>query len=287
MSRLDAFRRVFRKKLLEGRLLGSTLQPTKFRWYNEDAWLLAAAKATPDGHVLTLNSASSVAMAPFTMQSLPYDPKKDLAYITLVVKVPEVLVVAKSLQANTVAELVSYARANPGKLNYGSAGSGTITHFGVELLKVAAKIDMVHVPYKGAAPAVADLVAGQVQLGVFDVPVVAPHIRAGSIRGLAVTSDKRAPTLPDVPSMVEAGYPTVNSDNWYGLVAAAATPPDTLKRLHTVATNTLRSKELAEQYEKVSGIPSPTTPEEYYAYMESEAKKWGAVIRAIGFKAEQ
>jgi tripartite-type tricarboxylate transporter receptor subunit TctC len=245
------------------------------------------AKAPADGYLLVMNSGSTVAIAPHSMVKMPYDVNKDLAFITSVVKVPEVLVVHPSVQAKSLAELVTYAKANPGKVNFGSAGSGTITHLAGELLKADAKVDMVHVPYKGAAPAVTDLVGGQVQMGVFDVPVVLQHIRSGALRALAVTSATRASSLPDVPTTADEKLPGVISDNWYGLVAPAATPAEVLKRIHAAATTTLRSKEVIEQYARVSGIAIPSSPEEYVKFVEAESKKWGTIIRTIGFKADQ
>ena len=243
-----------------------------------------AANAPPDGYTLVLNSASAVAMAPHSMVKMPYNPEKDLALITLVVKVPEVLVLHPNMPVKNLTELIAYAKANPGKINFGSAGSGTITHLAGELLKSEAKVEMTHVPYKGAAPAVTDLVGGQVQMGVFDVPVLLPHIRSGALRAIVITGTQRVATLPDVPTTVEEKYPNVNSDNWYGLAGAAAIPAEILKRIHTAATTALRSKELIEQYAKVSGVPIPSTSGEYATFMASESKKWGAVIRAIGFK---
>ncbi len=245
-----------------------------------------AAKSAPDGYTLVMNSGSAVAMAPHSMAKMPYDPRKDLAPITVVVKVPEVLVLHPSVPATTLAELVAYAKANPGKVNFGSAGSGTITHLAGELLKVEAKVDMVHVPYKGAAPAVTDLVGGQVQMGVFDVPVVLPHIRSGALKAVAITSAQRVSALPNVPTTVEEKYPRVISDNWYGLVAPAATPADVRKRIHEAATTALRSPQVIEQFNKVSGVASPSSPEEYAAFIEAESVKWGAIIKAIGFKME-
>jgi tripartite-type tricarboxylate transporter receptor subunit TctC len=244
----------------------------------------AVAKALPDGYVLGLNNQGSVAFAPFALSNMPYDPQKDLALITTVVKVPEVVVVHPSVPVSSLAELVAYAKANPGKVNYGSAGSGGITHLAGELLKIEAKVDLVHVPYKGAAPAVNDLLGGQVQMGVFDVPVVLPHIKAGKLKALAVTSAKRAPSLPEVPTTGELGYPKVISDNWYGLVAPAATPPDVLKRIHVAALAALQSPALLEQFGKVSGIAFPSTPQEYAAFVSEEQAKWSAIIKAIGFK---
>jgi tripartite-type tricarboxylate transporter receptor subunit TctC len=245
-----------------------------------------AAKSASDGYTLVLNSSSAVSIAPFSMTKMPYDPNKDLTLITTVVRVPEVIGVNPALPVNTLAELIAYAKANPGKVNYGSAGAGSITHLAGELLKVEAGIDMVHVPYKGAAPAVNDLLGGQVQMGVFDVPILLPHIRAGKLKALAITSARRAATLPDVPTTGEAGFPKVLSDNWYGLAGPAGLPPAILKRIHAAAIAALNTSELIEQYAKVSGVPMPASPEEYAVYLVQEQKKWGAVVKAIGFKAE-
>src|SRR5580765_5002091 len=230
----------------------------------------AAAKAAPDGYPLAFNNQGSVAMAPFAFASMPFDPRKDLALITVVVKVPEVVVAHPSLAVSTLAELIAKAKASPGKINYGSAGAGGITHLAGELLKAEAKVDLVHVPYKGAAPAVSDLLGGQVQMGIFDVPIVLPHVRSGKLKALAVTTAKRVPTLPDVPTTAELGYPKVISDNWYGLVVPAGTPADVVKRIHAAAVAGLRTKELNEQFERVGGVAFPTTPAEYRAFLDEE-----------------
>ncbi len=245
-----------------------------------------AAKAAPDGYTLVLNSGSTVAIAPFSMAKMPYDVKKDLAFITTVVLVPEVLAVNPSLPVNSLKELVEYARANPGKVNFGSAGGGTVTHLAGELLKVEAKINLVHVPYKGAAPAVTDMLSGQVQMGVFDVPVLISHIRAGKLKPLAVTSAKRTPLLPEVATTGELGYGSVISDNWYGLVGAAAIPPRIQKRLHDAAIAALRVPALVEAYGKVAGVPLPSSPEEYQVFVATEQAKWSKVVAAIGFKQQ-
>jgi tripartite-type tricarboxylate transporter receptor subunit TctC len=245
-----------------------------------------AAKSPPDGYTLVLNSSSAVSIAPFSMAKMPYDPLKDLALITTVVRVPEVLAVNPVLPVHSLAELVAYARANPGKINFGSAGSGTITHFAGESLKVEANINLVHIPYKGAAPAVQDLLGGQVQMGVFDVPILLPHIRSGKLKALAVTSARRAPSLPEVPTTADGGYPKVISDNWYGLVGPAGIPPLVLRRIHAAAVAALNSPELVEQYAKVSGVPMPSSPEEYAVFIAAEQARWGALVKAIGFKAE-
>jgi tripartite-type tricarboxylate transporter receptor subunit TctC len=188
------------------------------------------------------------------------------------------------MPVGTLAELIAYAKTNPGKVNFGSAGNGSITHLAGELLKAEAKIDLVHVPYKGAAPAVNDLLGGQVQMGIFDVPILLGHIRSGKLKALALTSAKRAPSLPDVPTTVELNYPNVNSDNWYGLVTAAATPPAIQRRIHAAAVAALKSKAVEEQFAKVGGMASPGTPQDYRSFIASEQAKWSKIVQAIGFK---
>jgi tripartite-type tricarboxylate transporter receptor subunit TctC len=243
-----------------------------------------ALKAAPDGYTLGFNSGSTLSIAPFSFAKLPYDVKKDVALITLVVRVPELLAVHPLLPVKSLAELIAYAKANPGKVNFGSAGGGSITHLAVELLKAEAKVDLVHVPYKGAAPAVNDLLGGQVQMGIFDVPVLLGHIRAGKLKALAVTSAKRTQALPDVPTTAEMSYPSVTSDNWYGLIVPAATPADILGRIHAAAMTALRSPAVIEQFARVSGVASPGTPQDYAAFLAAEQAKWSQVVSAIGFK---
>ncbi len=202
------------------------------------------------------------------------------------VRVPEVLAVHPSLPVNSVAELVDYAKKNPGKVNYGSAGGGSITHLAGELLKAEAKIDLVHVPYKGAAPAVNDLLGGQVQMGIFDVPILLGHIKSGKLKALAVTSATRAPALPEVPTTADAKLPNVTSDNWYGLIVPAATPADIQKRLNAAAVTALKSPAIVEQFARVGGVASPGTPQDYASFLAAEQAKWSQVVTAIGFKEQ-
>src|SRR3954468_10650588 len=243
-------------------------------------------KAAPDGYTLVFNSASPLVIAPFSFTKLPYDIKKDVALITVAVRVPEVLAVHPSVPASNLAELIAYAKANPGKVNFGSAGAGSITHLAGELLKSEAKIELVHVPYKGAAPAVDELLGVQVEMGICDVPVLLGHIRSGKLKALAVTSASRAATLPDVPATTELKYPNVNSDNWYGLVMPGATPAEIRKRVQAAAASALHSSTVQEQFARVGGVASPTTPQEYAKFIESEQAKWGRIVTAIGFKEQ-
>lgn len=278
----DIFGRAFAQALGTG--LGQTVIVENKSGVGGVLGMDAVAKSPPDGYTLGFNNQGSVAFAPFALSNVPYNPQKDFALITTVVKVPEVVVVHPSLPVNSLAELIKHAKANPGKINFGSAGAGGITHLACELLKAEAGVDLLHVPYKGAAPAVNDLLGGQVNMGIFDIPVVLPHIKAGKLKALAVTTAKRVSSLPDVPTTPELGYPKVISDNWYGLIAAAATPPDVLQRIHTAAMAALRSPALIEQFGKVSGSAAPMTPQEYTAFVAEEQRKWGAIIKAIGFK---
>lgn len=243
-----------------------------------------AAKATPDGYTWALSTAGAMAIAPFARIQMPYDPLKDLALVTLVAKVPEVLVINPSVPANNFKELIAHLKANPGKLNFGSSGGGSITHLAGELLKFEAKVDMVHIPYKGAAPALTDLLGNQVQMLVLDVPVVQSYIQAGKLKAIAVTSTKRVSTLPDVPSTAELGFPKVNSDNWFGLVGNAKIPLEIQQRMNAAAVFTLKQSSVAEAFAKFSAEPAPSTSPEFRNFLTAEQAKWGPVIKAIGFK---
>jgi tripartite-type tricarboxylate transporter receptor subunit TctC len=245
----------------------------------------AVAKAPPDGYTLGFAGAAALSTAPF-MMTMPFDAQKDLALVTLATRVPEVLVVTSKLGIKNLNELVAYAKARPGKVNFGSAGSGSITHLAGELLKTEAKLDLVHVPYKGTAPAVNDLLGGQIELIIADVPVLLPHIRSGAMVPLAVTSASRAPSVPQVPTTAEAGLPKVLSDNWYGLVAPARIAPDVLKRIHGAAVAALGSPSLVDVFGTQSAVASPSTPEEFASFVAAERTKWGPIIKATGAKME-
>jgi tripartite-type tricarboxylate transporter receptor subunit TctC len=246
----------------------------------------AAAKSAPDGYTICLAGAAALSAIPFMLSKMPFDWQKDLALLTLVVRVPEVLTVQPALGVNTFAEFVAYARANPGKINFGSAGAGSITHLAGELVKSEVKLDLVHVPYRGVGPAIGDMVGGHIQMIVGDVPFMLPHIRSGAIKALAVTSGARSSALPEVPSTAELGYPAINSDNWYGLVAPAGTPAEILDKLRRATVSVLTSAELKKQFDSQNAMPSPTTPQEFAAFVQAEQAKWGPVVRATGAKLE-
>ncbi len=246
----------------------------------------SVAKSPPDGYTIGLSSGSVLSALPFMTGKFPFDWQKDLALLTLVARVREVLVVHPSVPVSTLPELVAYAKANPRKISFGSAGTGTFTHLAVELLKLAAQIDVVHVPYRGAAPAVKDLLGGHIQMIVLDVPVLLPHIRSGAVKALAVTSATRTDALPDVPTTGEAGFKSVLSDNWYGLVAPAGMPADVDDKLRKAASGTLRSTELRKHFDTQDAVPSPSTPAEFTAFVHAERAKWEPVVNAVGIKLD-
>jgi tripartite-type tricarboxylate transporter receptor subunit TctC len=246
----------------------------------------ALAKSTPDGYTICLAGAAALSAIPFMVSKMPFDWRKDLALLTLAVRVPEVLIVHPALGVDTLDDFVAYARAHPGKINFGSAGAGSITHLAVELLKRETGIDLVHVPYRGVGPAVGDMLGGHIQLIVADVPFLLPHIRSGAIKALAVTSAARIPALPEVPATAELGYAAVNSDNWYGLVAPARTPADVLDTLRRASIAVLTSAELKKQFDSQNAAPAPTTPDEFAAFVQTEQAKWGPVVLATGVKLE-
>jgi tripartite-type tricarboxylate transporter receptor subunit TctC len=245
----------------------------------------ATAKSAPDGYTIGMNATGPSAIAPFMVPNMPFEDK-DLVALTPIALVQMIVAVSSRLPVNSVAELVAYAKANPGKINYGSSGPGGISHLAAELFKSAAGIDIVHVPYRGAAPAVQDLLAGQVQLVVLDVSVLLPHIRSGAIKPLTATSKTRSALLPDVPTTAEVGLPTVLSDNWYGLAAPAGIPQPVLDRIHAAAVAVLKTKEAAEPMLAQGAIIRPMTTAEFTDFIRQEREKWGPVVKASGAKME-
>jgi tripartite-type tricarboxylate transporter receptor subunit TctC len=241
----------------------------------------AVAKANPDGYTIGIVSASALVISP-TMEKVPYDVGRDFAPVTLAVTVPEMLVVASNFPANNMAELVALAKAQPGKFNFASAGVGGLPHLAGELLKLTAKIDIVHVPYRGAAPAINDLLGQQVQMAFLDLPVLLPHIKAGTLRPIALGAPQRAPTAPDVPTTAEVGMPDILIENWYGMVAPAKTPNNIIAALNRIANEAMADpsvkQKLADQGLTVAG----DTPEHFRGYIEAETKKWARVIKDAG-----
>jgi tripartite-type tricarboxylate transporter receptor subunit TctC len=245
---------------------------------------LSVAKADPDGYTLGIAASSALAMHVNLRESMPFHPLKDLALITQVVAVPELLVVNDKVPAKTVAELIAMAKADPGKITYASTGYGGTPHLAMELLKLTARIDLVHVPYTGAAPAVNDLLGGHVQAMFADLPVLIANVKAGKLRALGLGSKARAASLPDVPTMAELGLPQVEADNWYGLVAPIATPAPVLAKLYAAASEALRSAEVKEKLAAQGAIAVGNPPAEFEAYVKGEIERWGKVVAETGLK---
>jgi len=244
------------------------------------------AKAGSDAHILGLISASDGAIAQSLLPSMPYKPEDDLAADILVVRVQEVLVVDARLGITDFKTLLARLKAEPGKFSYGSAGTGGITHLAAELFKHETGTDMVHVPYRGAALAADGLAAGQVQVAILDLPGVLPHIRSGALKAIAITSDSHAALLPGVPTMLELGYPRVNSDNWYGLVSPSQSRRAERVRLHDAAATALKSKELIDAYASVGGIVGGGSAEAFDRFRRKEVEKWAEVIRRANIRFE-
>jgi len=239
------------------------------------------AKAAPDGYTVGIASAGALAISP-SMEKVAYDTLKDLQPVTLVAKVPEMLVVATSVPASNMKELVALAKAQPGKLNFASSGPGSMPHLAGELFKLTAKIDMTHVPYKGAAPAVNDLLGQQVQMVFLDLPVLLPQINAGKLRPIAVGAPERVASAPDVPTTAEVGMPDLLTENWYGMVAPAHTSPKIVAILNKAAVEAIKDSEVKEKLANQGAILVGDTPEQFAAYIDSETKKWAMVIKEAG-----
>src|SRR6476661_1034094 len=238
----------------------------------------AVAKAAPDGYTIAISSAGALAISP-SMEKVAYDTLKDFAPVTLVATVPEMLVVATNVPANDMKELIALAKAQPGKLNFASSGPGSLPHLAGELLKLTANIDIVHVPYRGAAPAVNDLLGQQVQMTFLDLPVLLPQIKAGSLRGIAMGSPQRAPTAMEVPTTAEAGMPNLRVENWYGMVAPAATPPAIIAALNRIATEAMADPAVKEKLASQGAELIGDSPEHFRDFIDAEITKWADVIR--------
>jgi tripartite-type tricarboxylate transporter receptor subunit TctC len=244
------------------------------------------AKAKPDGYTIVVTSAGALVISP-SMEKVAYDTQKDLQPITLVAKVPEMLVLATSVPATNMKELIDLAKAQPGKLNFASSGPGSLPHLAGELLKLTAKIDIVHVPYRGAAPAVNDLLGQQVQMAFLDLPVLLPQIKAGALRGIAIGAPERAPTAMDVPTTAELGMPDLQTENWYGMLAPAGTPAAAVAALNRAAIEAMRDPAVKEKLATQGAILIGDTPEHFRSFIDSEITKWAKVIKDAGVVTEK
>ncbi|MDI1271011.1 MAG: tripartite tricarboxylate transporter substrate binding protein [Polaromonas sp.] len=243
------------------------------------------AKSAPDGYTLVMGVTGSHAINISLYSKMPYDPVADFVAISQVAVVPNVVVVHPSVPARTLAELVALAKREPGKLNYASLGNGTAAHLGMELLKSAAGIDITHVPYKGSAPAVTDLLAGQVQVMVDGLPSALQHVKAGKLRAIALTSLHRAPALPDLPTIAET-YPGFYADAWSGLFAPKGTPAAIVNQLSTEVQRILRLPDVREKLAALGAEPVGSTQTEFAAHVKREIDKWAQVVKTSGAKVD-
>ena len=245
----------------------------------------AAAKSMPDGYTFVC-VANSFAANPVLRKDLPYDTFKDLAPVTLVGVTPHVLVAFPALPANTVTELVAYAKQQPGRVTYASFGSGTTPHLAGETLKSMAGIDIVHVPYRGQIPALADVMAGQVSMTFGNLPDVMPQVAARKLKALAIATLQRSALAPELPTLGEAGLPGFTSDSWFGIAAPAKTPPAAIRKMQTQVADILRRPDVKSRLHTAGVEPSGNTPEQFGTFLQEQMAKYAAIIKAAGIKAE-
>jgi tripartite-type tricarboxylate transporter receptor subunit TctC len=244
------------------------------------------ATADPDGYTLLLTPPGPLVTAPLIFKNLGYDPAKDFAPVASIFASPQVLVVNQDVPAKSLAELIAYARANPGKLSYASPGFGTQPHLFGELLKLQTGVDMVHVPFRGSAAAITDLLGGQVHLYFDSAAFLLPHVEAGKLRALAVADEARSPQLPGVPTTAESGFPKILGSYWTGIMAPAGTPPDVVGKLNATVNAIMTSREVGETLARLSAKAKVGTPAELAAFIASETRRWAEVITAANIKAE-
>jgi tripartite-type tricarboxylate transporter receptor subunit TctC len=243
-------------------------------------------KSAPDGYTLGYGNIVSLAINRALFSSLPYDVERDLTLVSNVTHVFNMLVVNNTLPVRTVGELIDYAKKNPGKLTNGSSGNGTTGHLGGELFKAMTGIEVVHVPYKGSAQAINDLMGGQIQLMFDNVPSIGPHVKAGRVRGLGVSAPKRAASFPDIPTIAEAGVPGYVTNSWGGVIGPARLPREVVLRLNTEIKAALGAPAVVERYRQLDSEIDGGTPEEFLALVRRETPKWAEVVRHSGAKVD-
>ena len=278
----DFISRVLTEKMAT--LLGGTIVIENRPGAGGMTGIASVAKSSPDGYTIAIAPSSQLAMNINLRESMPFHPIKDLALLTQIVSVPEILVVNETVPAKTLADFVALAKAQPGKIVFASTGVGGMPHLAMELLMLTADIRLVHVPYTGAAPAVNDLLGNRVQTMFADVPILLGHIQAGKLRALAIGSHSRIASLPDLATTAELGMPQVLADNWYGLVAPADTPAPVLARLQSAASRALSSPDVKARLAAQGAIAVGNSSAEFQAYVKSEIERWGRVIKANGIK---
>lgn len=243
------------------------------------------AKAPPDGYTLLCIS-STHTMIPGLFRNLPFDAIRDFAPITMLALAPNLLVVHPSIPARTLSEFIALAKTKPRQMNYGSSGNGSLGHLGMEMLKSATGIDLVHIPYKGAAPSLTAVLSGEVSAVIIQIIAVVPQVRAGRLRALGITSSRRSSAVPDVPTIAEAGVPGFEGSSWFGLVAPSRTPPAIVAKLNAELVRIMNLPDIRAQFVNEGAEPVGDTPEQFAATIRSEIAKWGKVIKAVGIAAD-
>ena len=243
------------------------------------------ARAKPDGYTLYMVAVTS-AINQTLYKNIKFNLVNDFAPVALAVKVPNILVVNPKLPVHSVKELVAYAKANPGKLNFASSGSGTSIHMAGELFKQVAGVDMLHVPYKGSAPAETDLMGGQVQLMFDNMPAAWPHVQAGKLRALAVTTAERSKTAPDLPTMEESGFPNFDVSSWFGVIAPKGTPADVVNTLNAAIEKALSKPDVQKRFADLGAVAVKTTPAEFGEFIKSQVDTWAKVVKASGAQVD-
>jgi tripartite-type tricarboxylate transporter receptor subunit TctC len=244
------------------------------------------AKAPADGYTLLFNTIGPIGVNISMYSNLPFDPVKDFVPVTLVAKVPNILVVHPSVPVKSVQELIAYAKQNPGKLRYGSPGSGTSNHLSAELLKLMAGIDLLHIPYKSSAQMTTDILGGQVEVVFHNAPVLLPHVKSGALRGLGITSTTRNPSAPELPPIAEAGVPGFEVTAWFGFMAPANTPPAVVNKIHNDVVRVMALQDVRDRMLTQAAEPVGSTPQEYAAFINTEIAKWAKVVKQSGAKVE-
>jgi tripartite-type tricarboxylate transporter receptor subunit TctC len=245
-----------------------------------------AARAEPDGNTLLMGHIGTLAVNPSMYPKLPYDPVKSFAPVAYVARVPNVLVVNAASSIRTLKDLVDAAHAKPSSMSFSSGGNGSAAHVTFESLKLRAKLFMLHIPYKGSAPSITDVIAGQVDCTFTGAPTLIPHVRSGRLRALAVSSPQRIPQLPDVPTVAESGYPGFDADQWYGVVAPAGTPAAVVARLNAEINKILKLPAVTQQFATEGAMPTPSTPQAFGDLIKREIPRWAEVVKAGNVKAD-
>ncbi|NUA26558.1 tripartite tricarboxylate transporter substrate binding protein [Cupriavidus basilensis] len=280
----DILARLVAQKL--GEALGQTVVVDNRPGAGGNIGAEAVAKAAPDGYTLLMGTLGTQVTNQFLYARMPYDSAKDFAPVTLVANSPNVLLTNATLPVKSVAELIALARQRPGSLNYASTSTGGSPHLSGELLDSMAGVKMQHVPYKGAAPAMTDLLAGQVNLMFDNLPSALAQIQAGKVRALAVTSPQRSPILPDVPTVAESGLPGYVVNSWFGLLAPAGTPPALVARLQQTVAKVLAAPEVKQRIEQLGAVPGGDSPAAFAAVIRADTEKWARVIKSAGIQAQ-